>query len=152
MEVELNPKVAISLGGFGDQRFGSAQAFDLARPVIAMTFRGARSSFVFGTLPALALTGPAGPDRGGPHGLLPPLQRETLAFERPTKPGCSGTSRARPLDSAWLEWQRLNTAGAPRALDGGMNAEIALDAANSAPCKSTSFTKGGNCSRRGPWR
>src|SRR5688572_16924207 len=56
VEFDLNPKVTIALGGFGNQRFGSAKAFDAARPVIALTYRGARSSFVFGTLPATAVT------------------------------------------------------------------------------------------------
>ena len=106
-DVELNAKASVRLGAFGHQRFGSDKAFERARPVIALTVRGRRSSFVFGTLPALAPSGPAGlsrasvsesggPDRGGPHGLLPPLQRETLAFDRPVpKPACSGISTAR---------------------------------------------------------
>ena len=34
---------------------------------------------------------PVGPDRGGPHGLLPPLQRETLAYDRPYEAGLAWT-------------------------------------------------------------
>ena len=32
VDFELNPKVAISLGGFGNQRFGSEMAFDARAP------------------------------------------------------------------------------------------------------------------------
>src|SRR5262249_20128485 len=86
-DIELNPRVTISLGVSGNQRFGSEEAFELVRPVIAMTVNGRRSAFTFGTLPALSAAGPMGPDRGGPHALLPPIQRETLAFDRPYEAG-----------------------------------------------------------------
>src|SRR5262245_64760807 len=52
-DVELSPRASVVLGGFGNQRFGSEDAFDLARPVIALTVRGGGSTFTFGTLPAL---------------------------------------------------------------------------------------------------
>ena len=153
VEFELNPKVAISLGGFGNQRFGSAQAFELARPVIAITFRGARSSFVFGTLPALAVTGPVGPDRGGPHGLLPPLQRETLAFERPYEAGLQWDFKGRVLShSAWLEWQRLNTPEHRERFDAGVNAEIALDRRFALPLQVHIVHEGGQLFAAGPVR
>lgn len=151
VEFELNPKVAISLGGFGNQRFGSAKAFDLTRPVIAITFRGARSSFVFGTLPAPAATGPAGPDRGGPHGLLPPLQRETLAFERPYEAGLQWDFKGRRLThSAWLQWQRLNTPEHRERFDSGVNAEIALDRGFAIPVQVHVVHEGGQLFATGP--
>jgi hypothetical protein len=74
-DLSLGPAAVVSLGVFGNQRFGSERAFEQVRPIIALTVRGRRSSFVFGTLPAADPGGPAGPDRGGPHRLLPPLQR-----------------------------------------------------------------------------
>src|SRR5450759_1865200 len=61
-DIELNPRVRVSLGAFGNQRFGSENAFERARPVISLTVVGRRSSFVFGTFPALPVTAPAGPD------------------------------------------------------------------------------------------
>ena len=51
-EIELNSRVRVSLGAFGNQRFGSEKAFARARPVISLTVAGRRSSFVFGTFPA----------------------------------------------------------------------------------------------------
>lgn len=93
-EVGLNQQVTISVGGFGNQRFGSEDAFEEVRPVLTLTVRGRHSSFVLGTLPPRTADGPLGPDRDGPHELLPPLQRETLSFDRPYKTGSPGRSAA----------------------------------------------------------
>ena len=60
-EIGLNDRVTVSAGIFGNQRFGSEDSFELVRPVLALTVRGRRSSFVFGTLPALTSAMP--PDR-----------------------------------------------------------------------------------------
>lgn len=123
--IELNERVSVSLGVFGNQRFGSDQAFEQVRPVIALTVRGNRSSFLFGTLPAPALDAPAGPDRGGPHGLLPPLQRETLAYERPYEAGLAWTFTGRAIrHDFWLEWQKLNTPDHRERFDGGLTASV----------------------------
>jgi len=120
-DISLNDRVTLSAGGFGNQRFGSEQAFEEARPVIALTVRGRRSSFVFGTLPAPTVSMPVGPDRGGPHGLLPPLQRETLSFDRPYEAGLAWTfDGAKLKHHFWLEWQRLNTAEHRERFDGGL--------------------------------
>ena len=52
-----------SAGGFGNQRFGSEDAFELVRPVLSLTVRGARSSFVLGTLPPVTAGASMGPSR-----------------------------------------------------------------------------------------
>jgi hypothetical protein len=151
VEFDLNPKVTIALGGFGNQRFGSAKAFDAARPVIALTYRAARSSFVFGTLPATAVTAPAGPDRGGPHGLLPPLQRETLAFERPYEAGLQWDFKGRVLShSAWIAWQRLNTPEHRERFDGGLNAEVTVGRGFAVPLQVHVVHEGGQQFSTGP--
>src|SRR5687767_14489356 len=80
-DLGLNDRVTVSAGGFANQRFGSDTAFEQVRPVLSLTVRGRRSAFVFGTLPPLTSELPSGPDRNGSHVLLPPLQRETLAFD-----------------------------------------------------------------------
>ncbi|HKY20469.1 MAG TPA: hypothetical protein VJM31_04545 [Vicinamibacterales bacterium] len=121
--VDLNERVALSLGAFGNQRFGSSDAFEQVRPVIALTVRGKRSTFVFGTLPAPTVKVPSGPDRGGPHGLLPALQRETLMYQRPYESGLAWTFNGRAIrHDFWLEWQRLNTPEHRERLDGGLKA------------------------------
>ena len=125
--VDLNERVSLSIGAFGNQRFGSDEAFEQVRPVISLTVRGNRSSFVFGTLPALAVSAPAGPDRGGPHALLPPLQRETLSYQRPYEAGLAWTFAGTAIRHAfWLEWQRLNTPDHRERFDGGLNTSLRI--------------------------
>jgi hypothetical protein len=120
-EIELTDRTVVSVGASGNQRFGSGDAFEQVRPVISLAVRGRRSSFVFGTLPAASGSMPAGPDRGGPHQLLPPLQRETLTYDRPYEAGLAWTFDGRQLQHHfWLEWQRLNTAAHRERFDGGM--------------------------------
>ena len=150
-DVELSARASIVLGAFGNQRFGSDKAFERARPVIALTVRGRRSSFIFGTLPALKAGGPTGPDRGGSHALLPPLQRETLAFDRPYEAGLQWDfSGARLRHSIWLEWQRLNTAQHRERFDGGLNAELTLAPHVSLPLQLHVVHEGGQLFNTGP--
>src|SRR3546814_10193596 len=55
------------------------------------------------TLETMRRVDGAGPDRTGPHGLLPPVQRETLAFERPWEAGLQWTvDSARVKQEAWV--------------------------------------------------
>jgi hypothetical protein len=123
--VEMNDRTSLTIGVFGNQRFGSDDAFEEVRPVIALTVRGARSSFVMGTLPPPSSGAPTGPDRGGPHGLLPPFQRETLSYIRPYEAGLEWTFAGdRIKEEFWINWQRLNTPEHRERFDGGLNASI----------------------------
>jgi hypothetical protein len=125
--VQLNERVRFSIGAFGNQRFGSERSFEQIRPVISLTVVGSRSSFVFGTLPLRPGDAPPGPDRAGPHGLLPPLQRETLSFDRPYEAGLEWTFRGDVVrNDFWLEWQRLNTPDHRERFDGGSNLALRL--------------------------
>jgi hypothetical protein len=151
IDTDLNPRVTLTLGAFGNQRFGSERAFDLARPVVAMTMHGRRSTFTFGTLPAPPVDGPIGPDREGPHALLPPLQRETLAFDRPYEAGLQWDLRAARLrHSLWLEWQQLNTPAHRERFDGGANAEVTLTAHLALPIQIHVVHEGGQLYNNGP--
>lgn len=153
VDVALNPRVTVSLGAFGNQQFGSERAFDQARPVIAMTIGGRRSRFVFGTLPARGIDAAAGPDRGGPHGLLPPLQRETLAFQRPYEAGLQWElRRARLTHHLWLAWQRLNTASHRERFDTGVDARVGLGRGFSVPVQVHVVHEGGQLFSSGPVR
>src|SRR5688572_8223530 len=125
--VDLNDRVSFSVGGFGNQRFGSEDAFEQVRPVLALAVRGKRSVFHFGTLPARPPASAMGPDRGGPHGLLPPMQRETLSFDRPYEAGLAWMFTGSRLQHAfWLAWQRINTARHRERFDGGINTSLRL--------------------------
>lgn len=143
-DVDLNPRVTVTLGAFGNQRFGSDNGFDRARPVIALTVRGRRSAFAFGALPAPPVDGLSGPDRAGPHALLPPLQRETLAFDRPYEAGLQWKfAGPRVRHDMWLAWQRLNTAAHRERFDGGLNAAVTLTSIVSVPVQLHVVHEGG---------
>lgn len=150
-DVALNDRTSVALGVFGNQRFGSDRAFERVRPVIALTVRGGRSSFTFGTLAALSTDGPTGPDRGGPHGLLPPLQRETLAFDRPYEAGLRWNFKGTRLRHAvWLEWQQLNTPQHRERFDGGLNAAVTITSHLSLPVQVHVVHEGGQLFNTGP--
>jgi hypothetical protein len=149
--VDLDERVRLSMGAFGNQRFGSENGFEMVRPVISLTVRGARSSFVFGTLPSISADRPSGPDRGGPHGLLPPLQRETLTFERPYEAGLAWMFAGQRLrQEFWLDWQRLNTADHRERFDGGLNTSWRLTDAVSLPAQLHVVHEGGQLHSSGP--
>jgi hypothetical protein len=143
-EIPLNSRVTVSAGGFGNQRFGSDDAFEQVRPVLSLTVRGHRSSFVFGTLPPVAT------DRNGPHELLPPLQRETLTFERPYESGLSWTFKGTDLTHHfWLEWQRLNTPEHRERFDGGLHTLFRLSKLVSVPLQLHVVHEGGQLHQSG---
>lgn len=125
IDIALNPRVVVTFGVLTNQRFGGEDAFELVRPVVSVAFQGARSTFLMGTLPYPRAGVPAGPDREGPHGLLPPLQRETLMFERPYEAGLQWIlSTSRLQHEAWINWQRLNTPEHRERFDAGIAGRI----------------------------
>lgn len=149
--MDVNDRVNVSLGVFGNQRFGSADAFELVRPVATLTVRGGGSAFRFGTLPVSdrTMTDPVG--GSGPHGLLPPLQRETLAFERPYEAGLQWTlSRPRIRHDAWLAWQRLNTPEHRERLDAGVAGDVTVSRPFSLPFQLHVVHEGGQQFAAGP--
>lgn len=149
--VELNDRVTLLVGGFANLRFGSDQAFEQARPVVSLTVRGNRSAFIFGTLPAPTLSAPVGPDRGGPHALLPPLQRETLSYDRPYEAGLAWTFTGATLrHSFWLDWQRLNTPEHRERFDAGFNASLRVSDLVSLPLRIHVVHEGGQLHASGP--
>ena len=150
-DIALNDRVVVSAGGFANQRFGSEEAFDDVRPVLSLTVRGRRSSFVLGTLPAPTSQIPVGPDRGGPHGLLPALQRETLSFDRPYEPGLAWTfDGSRLKHHFWLEWQRLNTSEHRERFDGGVNTSYRVADFVTIPVQLHVVHEGGQLYASGP--
>jgi hypothetical protein len=110
IEAGLSERLTVRAGGFGDWRFGSSATVDRGRPVLALVVSDGRHQLILGTLDTARATRGAGPDRTGPHGLLPPMQRETLAFERGHEAGIQWTVDVpRYMQDAWVNWQRLNT-------------------------------------------
>ncbi len=150
-EIAMNPRVTVSLGALANQRFGGDEAFEVVRPVVSVTFHGAHSSFLIGTLPMRRFGAPEGPDRSGPHGLLPPLQRETLTFERPYEAGLQWTvSASRWRHEAWINWQRVNTAAHRERFDTGLSGEFAAGRLLTVPVQLHVVHEGGQLFASGP--
>lgn len=147
----IGDRTTLTLGAFGNQRFGSEDAFDSVRPVVSVTISGTRSSFTFGALPPSPHGSAPGPDLNGPHGLLPPLQRETLAFDRPYEAGLQWLFAGRTLrQDVWLNWQRVNTRDHRERFDAGANGGIRLAGPVSIPYQAHIVHEGGQLFRSGP--
>lgn len=150
---ELNDRAALSAGVFGNLRFGSESSFDLVRPVLTLIVRGRRSRFLFGTLDTPFTGTRAGPDRTGPHGLLPPIQRETLAFDRPYEAGLQWRfDGSRLSHDMWLQWQRLNTPEHRERLDAGARLDWRWRGIVSLPLQTHIVHEGGQLFAAGPVR
>jgi hypothetical protein len=149
--IDVNDRVSVTFGVQTNQRFGSDDAFELVRPVAAVVFRGGQSTFLIGTLPGPRAGLPEGPDRSGPHGLLPPLQRETLTFERPYEAGLQWMVAApRFRQEAWINWQRLNTAEHRERFDAGISVEIRPRPVVAFPLQFHAVHEGGQLFAAGP--
>lgn len=127
VDARLSDRLVLRGGVFGNQRFGSDDGFDEVRPVLALIVGNPRSQLILGTLDTMRRADGSGPDRTGPHGLLPPLQRETLAFERPWEAGLQWlVDGARVRQEAWVHWQRLNTREQREIFDAGLVSRVRL--------------------------
>jgi hypothetical protein len=110
LEARVSDRLSLRAGAFGHQRFGAPDAFDEARPVLAIVIRGPRSRIVLGTIETMRRADGPGPDRTSPHGLLPSFQQETLAFDRPFETGLQWmVATPRISHDSWIHWQRRNT-------------------------------------------
>jgi len=148
---DITDRVRVSLGAFGNVRFGGDDAFELARPIVSLTFLGRRSSFVFGTLAPPCVGDPPGPDRTGPHGLLPPLERETLAFDRPYEAGLDWTFTGEAWrHEIWIDWQRVNTKEHRERFDAGAAGEMRVSRLVSIPFELHVVHEGGQLFAAGP--
>jgi hypothetical protein len=151
--VDVTGRVTLTAGAFANQRFGSESAFEQVRPVLSFNVRGRRSAFIFGALPPQTSMMPVGPDRAGPHGLLPPLQRETLAYDRPFENGLAWNfDGARVKEHFWLAWQRLNTSEHRERFGGGINASFQASAHVTVPVQIHVVHEGGQLYASGPVR
>ena len=121
--------------------------------MLALSVRGRRSTFIFGTLDTPRAGTPPGPDRAGPHGLLPPIQRERLAFDRPYEAGLQWLFQGARLEhDLWLHWQRVNTAEHRERLDGGARLQWRLAHASRPPLQMHIVHEGGQLYDAGPVR
>jgi hypothetical protein len=128
LDVALNEHVTVRGGLFGDHRFGDDDNFQVVRPVLALHVKNDVTRFVIGSIESgINQVGP-GPDQQGPHGLLPPLQRESLAFSRPDEAGLQLTFDMDGFEQeAWINWQQLNTDQNRELFDTGVRGRLGVD-------------------------
>jgi hypothetical protein len=125
LDIDLNERVTLRGGLFGDHRFGDDDNFELVRPVLALHVKNDVMGFVIGSIESGTQRVGLGPDRSGPHGLLPPLQRESLAFSRSDEAGLQWTvDTARLEHDSWINWQQLNTEYEREVFDVGLRGQV----------------------------
>lgn len=147
----LGERASLELGAFANVRFGSDRASEITRPIVALRLTNGTSTFVFGTLGPPRIIDPPGPDRAGPHGLLPPIQRETLAFERPCEAGLQWTTGHPGVRSdLWLSWQQLNTPALRERFNAGANVAWAVAEGVTVPLQFHIVHHGGQQHASGP--
>ncbi len=119
-EARTSERLAIRAGVFGNQRFGSRKEFEDVQPVITLAIGSARSRLLLGTIRTGRRAFGMGPDRGGSHALLPPMQVETLAFTRPWEAGVQWlVDTPRLKHESWINWQRMGNSHERERLDAG---------------------------------
>ena len=127
VDIRLSERATLRGGLFLNHRFGSEHFAEQYRPVISLTVESGASTFTMGTLDTVPRDGRPAPDLTGPHGLLPPLQVETLAFTRPYEAGLQWQVGSRRLEQdTWINWQRLNTPAHRERFDAGVRGRLSL--------------------------
>ena len=127
VDIRLGDRATFRGGLFLNHRFGSEHFAEQYRPVISLTVESGASTFTMGTLDTVPRDGAPAPDLTGPHGLLPPLQVETLAFTRPYEAGLQWQVGSRRLEQdVWINWQRLNTPMHRERFDAGIRGRLPL--------------------------
>ncbi len=128
VDVDLTKQVTFRGGIFMNHRYGSENYAEQWRPVFRIDLHSNTQRFIIGTLDTFDQAEGVGLVRAGPHDLLPPLQRETLAFTRPYEAGAQwiiDTPQIR--QDAWINWQRLNTLMYRERFDTGVTGRLPFD-------------------------
>ena len=128
LDIDFDEHVTLRAGLFGNHRFGDDHNFENVRPVLALHVKNDVARFIIGSMESGAQQVGLGPDRLGPHGLLPPLQRGTLAFSRADEAGLQLTFDTDRIEQdAWINWQQLNTEQNRELFDTGVRGRLGID-------------------------
>ena len=111
VEVEPSDRARVQFGLYATERAGSHSPVDRGLPIVTVLLGTTRQRFIMGTLPPSSdHRSEFGPDRTTPHGLLPPLDVETLWFSRAYEAGIQWMTRTdRIVHDVWFDYQKLNT-------------------------------------------
>ena len=114
-EIEAGDHAALQFGVYAIERAGSHSPIDRALPIVSLRLHSPTQHLTLGTLSTDRAD--FGPDRPTPHGLLPPLARETLWFTRAyrSRHPMAGPYRA-GRSRALVQLSEAEHTGASRAL------------------------------------
>jgi hypothetical protein len=128
VEATLSETATIRGGLFAKGRYGSHEFLEEIEPVITLELKRGPQRLLFGSLDtASTRMWTVGPDEDTPHGLLPPIQRETLTFQRAHEMGLQWRVQSPRVDhDVWINWQRLNTAAHRERFDAGVRTRAAF--------------------------
>jgi hypothetical protein len=124
-EIEAGDHAALELGIYAIERAGSHSPIDRALPIVSLRVHSPTQHLTLGTLSADRAD--FGPDRTTPHGLLPPLARETLWFTRAYEVGVQWQVHTeRVAHELWYNYQALNTPEHREHFDAGMTGRFPI--------------------------
>ena len=128
VDLTLSDAATLRAGIFLKGRYGSHEFVEEVEPVVALILSRGPSRFIFGSLETSSFDmHRRGPEEDTPHRLLPPLQRETLTFDRAHEMGLQWRTESSRVDhDAWINWQRLNTASHRERFDAGVRTRYAI--------------------------
>src|SRR5690606_17459182 len=108
--------VSLRAGALIDRRWGSEEFVDSIKPILAVAWRGERSTGILGTL-----------DSERRHRLIDPVMVSTRELTTPVEYGLQWRERRGPLDGeVWLNWRKLNTPEQREEFEMGAVAEVEL--------------------------
>jgi hypothetical protein len=127
LDMLVDTHATLRVGAFTNGRFVSQDRLGEMRVLCSFILAKDSQRFVFGTLETVERREGIGPDVTTLHGLLPPIQIETLALTRPYETGLQWTvSGVRASQDVWINWQLLNTREHREKFDAGVVGRLKL--------------------------
>jgi hypothetical protein len=124
-EIEAGDRATLQVGVYAIERAGSHSPIDHALPIVSLRLHSPTQQLTLGTLSTDRAD--FGPDRTTPHGLLPPLARETLWFTRAYEVGIQWQVHTeRIAHELWYNFQKLNTPAHREHFDAGTTGRIRI--------------------------
>jgi hypothetical protein len=148
-EIDAGDHAALQLGVYAIERAGSDSPIDQALPIVSLRIHSLTQQLTLGTLSTDRTD--FGPDRTTPHGLLPPLARETLWFTRAYEAGVQWQLRTEKVaQEIWFNYRKLNTPEHREHFDAGMTGRFPIHGPVAAAYQVHLVHHGGELHESGP--
>lgn len=148
-EIEAGDHAALEFGVYALERAGSSSPIDRALPIVSLRIHSPTQHLTLGTLSTDRTD--FGPDRTTPHGLLPPLARETLWFTRAYEAGIQWQVHTeRVSHELWYNYQKLNTSAHRELFDAGTTGHVPMFGPVAAAYQVHLVHHGGELHENGP--